>query len=366
MKRKALSMILALCMTGAMLGGCGSKAAAPAETASAAKAEETKAEETKVEVKEEVTGPTADKPLLLKFGNSSAPDKLGSVVMEKFCANVTERTGGAIVCEWYPSSQLGNGTAMIEATMANNQGGVATALDSYSTWCNDLGILSVPFLFKDPEASLEFLASEKGQGLLDKLANDANLKVLNYEFIRLPRVLISTEDITHPDDLHGKKFRVANIPLQAKMFKYWGGSVNQISFSEYPEALMQGVVNAGETSSESFSTSKFHLYAPYIAEVNFQYPLDCIVMSNDMFNQCNSEQQKILLDCAQEAADEYNEKCYADFEEYRPKMIEEGAIFLDIDRQEWIDDMQGFYKELEEENFFEDPELLEYAINLNK
>lgn len=349
------------------MGGCGSKKSAPAEPAKteAAKAEETKAEAA-AETKAEAEGPTAEKPLLLKFGNSSAPDKLGSVVMEKFCANVTERTGGAVVCEWYPSSQLGGGTAMIEATMANNQGGVATALDSYSTWCNDLGILSVPFLFESAEDSLEFLASEKGQALLDKLANEANLKVLNYEFIRLPRVLISTEDITHPDDLHGKKFRVANIPLQAKMFQYWGGSVNQIGFNEYPEALMQGVVNAGETSSESFSTSKFHLYAPYIAEVNFQYPLDCIVMSNDMFNQCSSEQQKILLECAQEAADEYNEKCYPEFEEYRPKMIEEGAIFLDIDRQEWIDDMQGFYTQLEEEKFFEDPELIEYVINLKK
>lgn len=312
----------------------------------------------------EAKGPTPEKPLLLKFGNSSAPDKLGSVVMEKFCANVTERTGGAVVCEWYPASQLGNGTAQIEATMANNQGGVATALDSYSTWCNDLGILSVPFLFEDSDAVLAFMASEKGQGMLDSLANDANLKVLNYEFIRLPRVLISTEDITHPSDLQGKKFRVANIPLQAKMFQYWGGTVQQIGFNEYPEALMQGIVNAGETSSESFSTSKFHLYAPYIAEVNFQYPLDCIVMSNDMFLQMNSEQQQIVLDCAQEAADEYNEKCFAEFEAYRPTMIEEGAIFLDIDRDEWIENMQGFYQQLEDEKFFQDPDLIHYALNM--
>ena len=150
------------------------------------------------------------------------------------------------------------------------------------------------------------------------------------------------------------------------MFEFWGGTVNQIGWSEYPEALMQGVVNAGETSSESFSTSKFHLYAPYIAEVNFQYPLDCIVMSNNMFEQLNEEQQKIILDAAQEAADEYNEKCYAEFEEYRPTMIEEGAIFVDIDRQEWIDYMQPFYQQLKDEKFFEDEGLIDAALALKK
>ena len=349
--KKRLSALIVLALSLTLLAGC--QSSTPSSTSGSGG-------------DASVTGPTAEAPMVLKFGNSSAPDKLGSIVMEEFCENVTERTGGAVQCEWYPSSQLGSGTAMIEATMANNQGGVATALDSYSTYCNDLGILSVPFLFETADQVLAFMASEKGQAMLDTLANDANLKVLNYEFIRLPRVLFAKRDITHPDDLVGLKFRVANIPLQAKMFEYWGGTVNQIGFNEFPEALLQGVVDAGETSSESFSTSKFHLYAPYIAEVNFQYPLDCIVMSNDMYEQLNSEQQQILLDCAQEAADAYNEKCYAEFEAYRPTMIEEGAIFLDIDREEWIEDMQGFYTQLEDENFFDDPELIQYALDLKE
>ena len=370
--KKIAALVLSASMTCVLLAACGGSTkpaettAAPTTTAAAAAAApETTAAPAEAPKKEE-KGPTAEKPMVLKFGNSSAPDKLGSVVMEKFCANVTERTGGAVKCEWYPASQLGNGTAMIEATMADNQGGVATAVDSYSTWCKDLGILAVPFLFEDPQACLDFLASDKGKGLLDKLATESNLKMLNYDFVRLPRVLICKEKIEHPEDLKGKKFRVANIPIQAKMFEFWGGTVNQIGWAEYPEALMQGVVNAGETSSESFSTSKFHLYAPYIAEVNFQYPLDCIVMSNNMFEQLNEEQQKIILDAAQEAADEYNEKCYAEFEEYRPTMIEEGAIFVDIDRQEWIDYMQPFYQQLKDEKFFEDEGLIDAALALKK
>ena len=90
--KKALSLVLALCMAASLLSGCGKKGQ-PNPPSSDGTTSQT----------EQVTGPTVEKPMLLKFGNSSAPDKLASVLMEKFCANVTERTGGAVVCEWYPA-----------------------------------------------------------------------------------------------------------------------------------------------------------------------------------------------------------------------------------------------------------------------
>lgn len=112
------------------------------------------------------------------------------------------------------------------------------------------------------------------------MAQTANLRLITADMVRTPRVIISTKPVLVPDDLEGMSARIANVPMQQKFFSYWGCSTNQISFAEYPMALMQGVINCGETSCESFSTSKFHLYAPYIAMVDFAYPLDCIVMSN--------------------------------------------------------------------------------------
>ena len=79
---------------------------------------------------------------VLQFGNSSAPDKLGSVCMEKFCNLVTERTNGELKCEWYPSSQLGSGTQQIEALMTDKQAGTCTAIDSYGSYSNALNVLA--------------------------------------------------------------------------------------------------------------------------------------------------------------------------------------------------------------------------------
>ena len=99
--KKALSLLLALCLTGAALSGCGGSSSASSAPASSQPASSAAApSESAPASQPEAAGPTPEKPITLKFGNSSAPDKLGSVVMEKFCANVTERTTGAVVCEW--------------------------------------------------------------------------------------------------------------------------------------------------------------------------------------------------------------------------------------------------------------------------
>jgi TRAP-type C4-dicarboxylate transport system substrate-binding protein len=360
--KKYLSLALALTLVLALFAGCNvtpnaSSAATqpPAESTSAAEPAPSQAES------QEPAGPQPVGPAVtLTFGNASPPDKLNSVVMEQFCKDIEELSGGSMTCEWYPAEQLGSSTNQIESMMGGNQSGNLTGIDVYGTYVNDLNVLSVPFLFEDIQHQLDFLASETGSALLEKLASEANLKIINYNFQRLPRVLISTSEIKSPADLRGKAFRVANIPMQQKMFSYWGGSTNQISFAEYPMALMQGVVNAGETSCESFSTSKFHLYAPYIAEVNFAYPLDCICMSNQIFESLTPEQQEIIYKAAETASDTFNSRVQQEWEEYRPTMIEEGAVFCEVDIQEWRDNMVGFYDQLNAEGFFEDPTLIDY------
>ncbi len=309
-------------------------------------------------VKEE-TKETVVKSRVLKFGNASAPDKLGSVCMEQFCNLVTERTNRELVCEWYPSEQLGSSTAQIEAMMADNQAGNCTGIDVYGTYSNPLNALAVPFAFESGEHIMAWLESDYGKSAIEELAKKVNLRLITANMVRTPRVIISTTPAYTPDDLEGKAARVANVPMQFKFFSYWGCSTNQISWAEYPMALMQGVVNCGETSCESFSTSKFHLYAPYVSMVNFAYPLDCIMMSNNIWESLTAEQQQIIYEAAAEACNFYNEHVLSDWEKYKPTMTEEGAIFIEVDQQVWIDDMISFRSQLVNEGFFEDPGIFE-------
>jgi TRAP-type C4-dicarboxylate transport system substrate-binding protein len=294
----------------------------------------------------------AGSPMVLKFGNASAPDKLASVLMEQFCKDVTDRTGGAVVCKWFPSQQLGSNAAQLENMMAGNQDGNAGSIETYGTYVKDIGILSVPFVFEDVDHQAEWLASPDAAYIFNQLRNKFNIRIITYDFKRLPRVIITKKKVTVPADLKGMKFRVANIPMQEMMFKNWGATTTYISFAEYPMALMQGVVSAGETSCESFETSKFHLYAPYIAEVNFAYPLDCLVMAESTFKKLTGGQQKIIYECAAEMTAKYNARVQKDWEAYKPTMIKEGAKFVKVNIKVWRNSMTGFYRKLEKQHYW--------------
>lgn len=359
--KKFVSLVMVFLMAAALFTGCTAKTedAAATETTTEATAEATQAPAEEATEEPEATTVPESEAIVLKFGNASAPDKLGSVCMENFCELVTERTNGALICEWYPSEQLGSSTAQIEAMMSDNQAGNCTGIDVYGTYNNALNVLAVPFAFESGEHIQAWLASDYGQAVIEDLAETANLRLITANMVRTPREIISTTPVYTPDDLEGKAARVANVPMQFKFFSYWGCSTNQISWAEYPMALMQGVVNCGETSCESFSTSKFHLYAPYISMVDFAYPLDCIMMSNDIFMSLTEEQQQIIYDAAAEVCDYYNSKCLSDWEAYIPTMIEEGAQFIEVDRQVWIDDMENFKQQLIDEEFFDDANIFD-------
>lgn len=350
--KKLLTIALMIAMAATLFAGCASKTEPSASTTSTT----TSAKE---ETKETVTQKPAVEPRALKFGNASAPDKLGSVCMEKFCKLITEKTNGELVCEWYPAEQLGSSTAQIEAMMADNQAGNCTGIDVYGTYSNPLNALAVPFAFESGEHIMAWLESDYGKAAIEDLAKTANLRLITANMVRTPRVIVSTTPVNTPNDLEGKAARVANVPMQFKFFSYWGCSTNQISWAEYPMALMQGVVNCGETSCESFSTSKFHQYAPYVSMVNFAYPLDCIMMSNNIWESLTKEQQQIIDEAGAEACDYYNERVMGDWEKYKPTMVEEGAKFVEVDQQVWIDDMMAFRTQLIKEGFFKDPNIFD-------
>jgi TRAP-type C4-dicarboxylate transport system substrate-binding protein len=294
----------------------------------------------------------AGNPIVLKFGNASAPDKLASVLMEQFCKNVTDRTGGAVVCKWFPAQQLGSNAAQIENLMSGTQDGNAGSIETYGSYVKDIGILSVPFVFRDAQHQVDWLGSPDAAYMFNELRNKFNIRIVNFDFKRLPRVIITKKKVATPAQLKGMKFRVANIPMQEMMFKHWGATTTFVSFAEYPMALMQGVVNAGETSCESFETSKFHLYAPYIAEVNFAYPLDCLAMAESSFKKLSPEQQKIIYDEAAEMTKKYNARVEKDWEAYKPTMIKEGAKFVKVNLNVWRKSMESFYTKLENEHYW--------------
>lgn len=254
---------------------------------------------------------------------------------------------------------------MLENMQVGLQEGMTVALDSLASYSPDLNIMAMAFAFENMDHLMSYLSSDYGQNALDKL-EDQGFYMLNYNFQKNPRCIFGKKPIENADDLNGVKFRIADIPIFEKNFRQLGAVPTVVAWSEYTYALMQGLVDAGECTYENITANGFHLYAPYISLVDYAYALESIILTPAAWNSLTAEQQEIVSQCAEEASVWFNEKNSSSWQEQKAVIEEEGGVFVDFDKESFIQKAAPLAEQLEDEQFFETPGLYDYVQTLRK
>jgi len=295
---------------------------------------------------------------VFKIGAASTPKEAMAMAGQKFCDLVNERLAGQVKFEYYPGEQLGNETTMFENMQVDLQQGLTNAFDSYGNYSKDLNIMSMAFAFESHEHLFKYLKSDLGQKALDKLEKQG-IHVLNYNFRKNPRCIFGKKPITKPEDLKGVKFRIANIPIWEKNFRTLGAVPTVVAWSEYPYALIQGVVDAGECTRENIVPMGFYKSCSYVTLVDYAYPLECISLSSAAWKRLTPDQQKVVQQCADEASDYYNNVINTKWESDKALLTKEGVKFVDFDKNAFITKMAPLAGELEKIKFWDTPGLYE-------
>ncbi len=348
--KKTLSIVLAMALCLTTLSGC--LANTPTATTSAPGTGETAPSQT--------AQTPGDGVRVFKFGNAGAIAEPAAIICQQFSNKLNERLGGEIIFQFYPAEQLGNEVTMLENLQVNLQQCVMTALDTLSNYAPDLSILSMAFAFKSHDDVYKYLQSDLAKGgIWDKLESQG-IHVVSFHFKKNPRIFFGKKPFYTPADMKGVKYRIPNIPMYEKNAKAMGAIPTVVSWSEYPFALMQGVVDAGECSKEAFRSAGLYESCKYVSEVNYAYPMEQLAFSTEAWNSLTPEQQKIIEDTAEECAQEFNETINNKWEEDKKWLGEEGGVtFVDFDKQAFLDAAAPLAAELEAEGFFETPELYE-------
>jgi TRAP-type C4-dicarboxylate transport system substrate-binding protein len=303
-------------------------------------------------------GADSAKPMVYKLGNAGGVNEPAAIACQYFTDLANEKLEGEVVFEFYPAEQLGDEPTMYENMQVDLQQAVLTAFDSLAPYARDLNIMSMAFAFKSHEHLFHYLRSDLAQPVFANL-EEQGIHVVNFEFCKNPRVFLGKKPIRTPDDLKGVKFRIPNIPIFEKNVRALGAIPTITSWSEYPFALMQGVVDAGECTKESIYAVGFHKAAPYITLVDYAYPLECLSFSTKAWNRLSPEQQKIIEECAAEAAEKFNTEIIDRWEDDKEKIEAEDGVFVDFNRQDFIDKVAPLAKELDDEGFWDTKGLYE-------
>lgn len=358
--KKIVSLSLAFVMCLSALSACGQSGAPQGSAASdpgsaAASGDASKSQE---------NTPPAN-AITVKFGNSGAIGEPAPETCQYFCDLCNEALGGRYYFDFYPAEQLGNETTMLENLQVGLQEGMMCALDTLATYAPDLNILSMAFAFDSFDNMIAYLKSDVAAPIWEKL-DSQGLHVINFECQKNPRIFFANRELKSPADMAGMKYRIPNLPIFEKNAKAMGATPVVVAWSEYPFALMQGMVDGGECSKDSYRSAGLFESAKYVADVDYAYPVEQICFSTQFWNSLSAEDQATIEACASKAAEQHCKNIAAKWEEDKEYLINEGGVtFCDIDRQAFIDAAAPLGKELQAEGFFDTPDLYDQTRQFN-
>lgn len=184
------------------------------------------------------------------------------------------------------------------------------AIDMATVYINSLGkinkdlyVWGMPFLFQEVNEATATLDGEIGQALLNKVAENSNVKPLAYTFsggFRLMPAIKPLEDINSMLDL---KVRCVDIgPVGVDTFKAVGATPVQLNVEDVREAMATGLIEAGETSYPRFFILGHDKSCKVINHTQHNLLLTSVVTNNFIWNSFDEKTKMIFARAALNAA----------------------------------------------------------------
>lgn len=276
--KKLLALVMAAAMTMSLVA-CGEKTETPAATSSSAGAAATS---------------TSDEVYTLSWAHSSSTNDRLALATEKMAAELKEASGGRLIIEHYPASQLGAERETLEGITLGTVDCAVISSGVVANFSDDMYITSMPYLIDSYELGWEVYDGEFGQMLGAATEADAGWKWLGWCDNSLRMFSNSKHEIQTPADLQGLKIRTQENDLHMQIVNDLGGSATPVAFSELYTALQQGTVDGQENGIALTYSMGFNEIVKYMTYLPHIYDPYIVVMSQDAWNRLPADLQALM------------------------------------------------------------------------
>lgn len=268
---------------------------------------------------------------VLKLGHTGAPNHHFQIICERFAKRVAEATNGAVNIDVYPSDILGKQMELVEGTFYGTTDMVLTSDAVLSNFAPEVGIINLPFIFRDSQHVRRSLDGAVGQALAGKI-EPQGAKVVGWWENGFRHVTNSKRAINTPEDIKGLKLRVPEGPIFVDTFTTLGALATPIAFTELYSALQLGVVDGQENPPAHILTQKFYEVQKYVSRTGHIYLSSPVLISNAALAKLTAEQQKTLLEIGGAMAGEHTDIVLADEEQQWKDIAAQGMQINDVDK----------------------------------
>ena len=247
-----------------------------------------------------------------------------------------------------PAATVGNDAEMLTSAQAsiiqmsaNSQGALAQIVP-------EIGMLGLPFLFKNETSVWNVLDGEIGEAL-DKKAQQAGLKIVTFWDNGFRNVTHTSKFVAKPADAQGMKIRTPPDQVTIDIFKAVGGNPAPLAWSELPTALSSGIFDGQENPLTNIYSAKLHEITPYISMTGHKYESTPVVASLGWWNSLSSDDQACVTNAAKQAGWFQRGQNMLANRKLQTVMEGEGAKFTTVDRDAFVKATASVYDKYEKE-----------------
>ena len=240
----------------------------------------------------------------LRYAHMNSPESVAGKQAQHFADLVKEKTGGSVIIEVYPSSQLG--TIQEQAEMVSN-GTVAfhhNTMAGIGSLYPDYAVLDTPFLYKDVDHLMR--VTDVNSPIMKKLNEGAiaerNIRNL-YNFFFGARQLTANFPVYSPADLKGKKIRAIPFPIYMTAVEGMGAIATPIDWAEVPTALATGAADGQENPVGVIYANKLFDIQSHLMLTSHIMGAECVVVNETVWQGLTDAQRKAVSEAAAETAD---------------------------------------------------------------
>ena len=247
-------------------------------------------------------GLAAGAEVVLKLGTGtpkSHPQDQGALFLADM---VQKESKGEIEIKVYHSSSLGGHRELMEGMQIGTVDMFIGALAFVVPFYKPLGILELPFLFRDLDHSWKVKHGPIGKNLQDGFLKKTGVQLIAWGGGSFQGLYTHRRQIKTLEDMKGLKMRVMDNPIRVGYMNAWGAKGTPMAFSEFYSAMEQKVVDGGENSYATYGPAKHYEVAKFFTESDHVHMPSGIFISNSTYKKL-SPKHKAIMDKAIAACD---------------------------------------------------------------
>lgn len=283
-------------------------------------------------------------PVTLKLGHIADPQNPYAQGAEKLAELVKEKTGGSLIIQVFPSSQLGNQRDLIEGLTFGTVDMTLTSTAVFGNFVPEMGAFDLPFIFRDIEHAYKVLDTVGMEAA--KLGEAKGIKTLGIMENGVRHMTNNRGPIYKPADMKGLKIRVMEQPVYIEMMKLLDASPTPMAFGEIYTSLQKGVIDGQENPLAHICTSRFYEVQKYVSLTAHTYSAEPILISMTAWKKLSPEQQKALQEAAVESTKWQRDLCRSLEQEYINVINNSGKSKVNdgVDLKAFADATRGTWK----------------------